>query len=156
MAVRSRRFDRQRATADRAKFLGFLAAPAALATFGVAWRLGGLVRMLPQAALAAALPVLSQEARRGASSALRTRFDRTLLAFSLASAPIVIRARLAARARTDGENFAVPSQPLVWYGIWLGAQLATVGGKVYFYISGFEALAVGGMLSRSCFRRRFV
>ena len=122
--------------------LGFLAAPAALANFGVAWRLGGLVRMLPQAALAAALPVLSQEARRGASNALRTRFDRTLLAFSLASASIVIVLAAPLVSWTYGENFAAAVAPLVWTGIGLVPTLVNSGRKVYFYTSGFEALAV--------------
>jgi len=122
--------------------LGFLASPAALAAFGVAWRFGGLVRMLPQAALTGALPVLSQEARRGASHAVRARFDRTLLAFSLASASILIVLAAPLVSWTYGEGFATAVVPLVWTGIGLVPTLVNSGRKVYFYASGFEALAV--------------
>jgi O-antigen/teichoic acid export membrane protein len=122
--------------------LGFFAAPAALAAFGVAWRFGGLVRMLPQAAFAGALPVLSHEARRGASDAVRARFDRTLLAFALASASMVIVLAAPLVSWTYGEGFAAAVVPLVWTGIGLVPTLVNSGRKVYFYASGFEAVAV--------------
>ncbi len=111
--------------------LGFLAAPAAVAAFGVASRFGGLVRMLPQAAFAGALPVLSHEARRAASDAVRARFDRALLAFALASAPIVIVFAAPLVSWTYGEGFAGAVVPLVWTGIGLVPTLVNSGRKVY-------------------------
>ena len=122
--------------------LGFFASPAALAAFGVAWRVGGLVRMLPQAAFAGALPVLSHEARRGASDAVRARFDRTLLVFALASASMVIVLAAPLVSWTYGNGFAAAVVPLVWTGIGLVPTLVNGGRKVYFYASGFEAAAV--------------
>jgi O-antigen/teichoic acid export membrane protein len=104
--------------------LGFLAAPDAVAAFGVAWRFGGLVRMLPQAAFAGALPVLSHEARRVASA---------LMVIGLA-APLV--------SWTYGEGFAAAVVPLVWIGIGLVPTFVNSGRMVYFYASGFEAVAI--------------
>jgi O-antigen/teichoic acid export membrane protein len=122
--------------------LGFLAAPAAVAALGVASRFGGLVRMLPQAAFAGALPVLSHEARRGASDAVRARFDRTLLVFALASASAVIVFAAPLVSWTYGDAFAGAVVPLVWIGIGLVPTLVNSGRKVYFYASGFESVAV--------------
>jgi O-antigen/teichoic acid export membrane protein len=122
--------------------LGFFAAPAALAAFGVASRFGGLVRMLPQAALGGALPVLSHEARHGASGAMRALFDRTLLAFTLASASILTVFAAPLVSWTYGDGFAAAVVPLVWTGIGLVPTLVNGGRKVYFYATGFEAVAV--------------
>ena len=122
--------------------LGFFAAPPAVAAFGVASRIGGLVRMLPQAAFAGALPVLSHEARHGASDAVRTRFDRTLLAFALASASIVILFATPIVSWTYGEGFAGAVPPLVWTAIGLVPALLNSGRKVYFFASGLESVAL--------------
>ena len=63
--------------------LGFMASPAALAAFGVASRIGGLARMLPQAAFAGALPVL---VARSAAWAGRTMSAPGSTGYSLAFA----------------------------------------------------------------------
>ena len=66
-----------------------------------------------------ALPVLSHEARHGASDAVRARFDRTLLVFALASASVVIVFAAPLVSWTYGEGFAGAVVPLVWTGIRL-------------------------------------
>jgi O-antigen/teichoic acid export membrane protein len=121
--------------------LGFLAAPDAVAAFGVAWRFGGLIRMLPQAAFAAALPVLSHEARRGASDTARA-FERLLRAFAVASALMVIGLAAPLVLWTYGERFTAAVVPLVWIGIGLLPAFVNSGRMVYFYASGLEAVAV--------------
>ena len=122
--------------------LGFMASPAALAAFGVAARIGGLARVLPQAAFAGALPVLSHEARIGGADDVRTRFDRILLAFALAAASVVVLFAGPAVSWTYGRGFAVAIVPLVWIGIGLVPTLVNSGRKVYLYASGLEGAAV--------------
>ena len=122
--------------------LGFLAAPAALAAFGVASRIGGLVRILPQSAFAGALPVLSHEARMGTSEAVRARFDRTLFAFAVAAAAGVVLLAAPFVSWTYGDGFAAAVVPLVWTGVGLIPTLVNSGRKVYLYASGLERPAV--------------
>jgi len=122
--------------------LGFLATPAALAAFGVASRIGGLVRMLPQSAFAGALPVLSHEARLGSSDAVRARFDRTLLAFAVTAASSVALLAAPLVSWTYGNGFAAAVAPLVWTGIALIPTLVNSGRKVYLFASGLERAAV--------------
>ncbi len=122
--------------------LGFLGAPAAIASFGVAARIGGLARMLPQAAFAGALPVLSEEARHSTSDAVRSRFDRTLLAFSLLSALIIVLTASSIVSFTYGDGFSGAVLPLIWTGIGLIPTLMNSGRKVYLYASGCEHVVV--------------
>ena len=122
--------------------LGFLAAPAAVAAFGVASRIGGVVRMLPQAAFAGALPVLSHEAKRGATDLVRVRFERTLLAFVITAASVLVIAAGPIVSVTYGDGFAAAVAPLVWTGIGLVPALMNSGRKVYLYACGHEAVAV--------------
>jgi O-antigen/teichoic acid export membrane protein len=122
--------------------LGFLASPAALAAFGVASRIGGLVRVLPQSAFAGALPVLSHEARLGTSEAVRARFDRTLFAFAVTAAAVVAPLAGPFVSWTYGDGFAEAVVPLVWTGLGLIPTLVNSGRKVYLYASGLERPAV--------------
>jgi O-antigen/teichoic acid export membrane protein len=122
--------------------LGFLASPATVAAFGVASRLGGVVRMVPQAAFAGALPVLSHEARYGASEVVRVRFERTLLAFVIAAAGVVVLFAAPIVSLTYGDAFAAAVVPLVWTGIGLVPALVNSGRKVYLYATGHEGVAV--------------
>jgi O-antigen/teichoic acid export membrane protein len=122
--------------------LGFLASPAALAAFGAASRIGGLARILPQAAFAGALPVLSYEARLGTSESVRARFDRTLLAFAVAAASAIALLAAPLVSWTYGKGFAAAVAPLVWTGIGLIPTLVNSGRKVYLYASGLERAAV--------------
>ena len=122
--------------------LGFLASPAALAAFGVASRIGGLVRILPQSAFAGALPVLSHEARMGMSEAVRARFDRTLFAFAVVAAAGVALLAAPLVSWTYGDGFAAAVVPLAWTGAGLVPTLVNSGRKVYLYASGLERPAV--------------
>ena len=122
--------------------LGFLAAPAAVAAFGVASRIGGLVRILPQSAFAGALPVLSYEARIGTSEAVRARFDRTLFAFAVTAAAGVALLAAPFVSWTYGDGFAAAVVPLIWTGVGLIPTLVNSGRKVYLYASGLERPAV--------------
>jgi O-antigen/teichoic acid export membrane protein len=121
--------------------LGLLASPAAVAAFGVAARIGNLARMLPQAAFAGALPVLSQEARDG-SDRLRVRFDRMLAAFSMVTALAIAGFAQPIIASTYGSEFGDAVMPLVWIAIGLIPTLMNSGRKVQLYASGREAVAV--------------
>jgi O-antigen/teichoic acid export membrane protein len=122
--------------------LGFLAAPAAVAAFGVASRIGGVVRMLPQAAFAGALPVLSHEARHGAGDRVRIRFDRTLAAFVVIAAAVVTVFAAPIVSWTYGKGFAGAVVPLVWTGLGLIPTIVNGGRKVYLYACGQEGVAV--------------
>jgi O-antigen/teichoic acid export membrane protein len=122
--------------------LGFLASPAALAAFGAASRIAGLARILPQAAFAGALPVLSYEARLGTSESVRARFDRTLFAFAVAAASAIALLAAPLVSWTYGKGFAEAVAPLVWTGIGLIPMLVNSGWKVYLYASGLERAAV--------------
>ena len=122
--------------------LGFLASPAALAAFGVASRIGGLVRMLPQSAFAGALPVLSHEARLGTSDPVRARFDRMLFAFAVTAAAGVALLAAPLVSWTYGQGFSAAVVPLVWTGIGLVPTLVNSGRKVYLFASGLERAAV--------------
>jgi O-antigen/teichoic acid export membrane protein len=122
--------------------LGFLATPAALAAFGVASRIGGLVRMLPQSAFAGALPVLSHEARLGSSDTVRARFDRALFAFAVTAAAGVALFAAPFVSWTYGDGFSAAVVPLVWTGIGLVPTLVNSGRKVYLFAAGLERAAV--------------
>jgi O-antigen/teichoic acid export membrane protein len=122
--------------------LGYLAAPAAVAAFGVAARLGGVVRMLPQAAFAGALPVLSHEVRQAGPDRVRAVFDRALAAFIVAAAAVVAVFAGPIVARTYGSGFDGAVVPLVWIGIGLVPTIVNGGRKIYLYAAGHEALAV--------------
>ena len=122
--------------------LGVLAGPAALATFGVAARIGGVARMLPHAAFAAALPVLSDEARRGTSHRMRAGFDRALLGFAVAAAAALGLFARPSIALTYGDEFGAAVLPLVWIAVGLLPTLVNSGRKVYLNASGCETAAV--------------
>jgi O-antigen/teichoic acid export membrane protein len=122
--------------------LGLLAGPAALAAFGAAARIGGLARLVPQAAFAGALPVLTQEAVQGSRNGLRGRFDRTLVAFSLAAAAVIVTVAGPIVTFAYGDEFAGAVPPLMWVGAGLLPTLVNSGRKVYLYAAGAEHAAV--------------
>jgi O-antigen/teichoic acid export membrane protein len=122
--------------------LGFLAAPSAIASFGAAARIGGVARLLPQSAFAGALPVLSEEAQRGEGSPVRARFDRTLLAFALASAVLLALAAGPIVRLAYGPRFEAAASPLVWMAIGLVPILMNSGRRVYLNASGWEGVAL--------------
>ena len=83
-------------------------------------RIGGLARLLPQAAFAGALPVLTQATRiRASETGLRGRFDRTLVAFSLAAAAVIVAAARPIVSFAYGDDFAGAVPPLMWVGAGL-------------------------------------
>ena len=118
--------------------LGLLAGPSALAAYGAAARIGGLARLMPQAAFAGALPVLTQEATQGPRDGLRGRFDRTLVAFSLAAAAVIVTAAGPIVTFAYGDEFAGAVAPLMWVGAGLLPTLVNSGRKVYLYAAGGE------------------
>jgi O-antigen/teichoic acid export membrane protein len=122
--------------------LGVLTGPAALATFGVAARIGGIARMLPHAAFAAALPVLSDEARRGTSERVRAAFDRALLGFAVAAAAGLAFFGRPSIALTYGDAFGAAVLPLGWTAAGLLPTLVNSGRRVYLNASGLETVAV--------------
>jgi len=122
--------------------LGSLSSAAAVGSFGVAWRIGSLVRLLPQAALGGALPVFSQEMRGGRPDVVRARFDTllrwfavpTALALALFATPII---RL-----TYGGQFVAAASTLGLVGIGLLPSLMNSGRKVFLLAAGRERVVV--------------
>jgi O-antigen/teichoic acid export membrane protein len=122
--------------------LGYLSTASALALFGAASRIGNLVRMVPHAAFAGALPVFAHEVQRGDADPVRSRFDDLLRRFSIgAGAGIALLAGPIIHA-TYGRDFAAAATPLIWIAIGLLPSLVNSGRKVYLYASGREKVAV--------------
>lgn len=122
--------------------LGYMSGPAALASFGVASRIGNLGRMLPHAAFAGALPVFSHGARHGESEGVRSRFDKLLLAFSGLTAGVMAAGAGPIVRFTYGAGFDAAVVPLVWTAAGLVPTLMNSGRKVYLYACGHENVAV--------------
>jgi O-antigen/teichoic acid export membrane protein len=123
--------------------LGGLAGVGEVATFGAAWRIGSVARILPQAGLSAALPVLSGEMGGGQPGPLRRRLDVSFAWFG-----IVAAAGLAALAApiidvAYGRAFAPAATALVWVAAGLPPWLANSSCKVFLYASGRETIALG-------------
>jgi O-antigen/teichoic acid export membrane protein len=122
--------------------VGYLSGAAALASFGAATKIGNLVRMLPQAAFAGALPVLASEVQRGDADAVRSRFDDLLLWFAgTAAVGLAIFAGPVIRV-AYGVEFAPAATTLIWVAAGLVPALINSGRKVYLYASGLEQVAV--------------
>jgi O-antigen/teichoic acid export membrane protein len=122
--------------------LGRLSSIGEVALFGAAWRIAGIVRMVPQAAFGGALPVLTQASESARSRTVASRFDRVLsvsaavaaVALAVFAGPIV---RLAYGA--DYES-AAPTVMCVAIGLW--PFLVNSGRKVRLYAAGRERDAV--------------
>jgi O-antigen/teichoic acid export membrane protein len=108
----------------------------------VAFRIGSVVRLLPQAAFAGALPVFSQDAAPGEAGRLRSRFDAALRWFAIAGA-LGMAAGAAPLVRiTYGAAFAEAVPALVWVALGLIPTIVNGGRKVFLYATGHEAIAV--------------
>jgi O-antigen/teichoic acid export membrane protein len=121
--------------------LGYLATVEQVALFGAAQRLAGVVRLLPQAAFASALPVLSYEVPRGNADRIRIPFARAILAFAAASAAVLaLFAPLLVRL-AYGRSYEGAATVLAFMGIGLVPELANNARKVYLYAAGHERRA---------------
>jgi O-antigen/teichoic acid export membrane protein len=119
--------------------LGALSTSGHVALFGVAWRIGNLIKVLPNAAFAAALPTFAHAAD---AAALRPRFDATLVWFAAAaSAAVGIGAAPLVRLTYGGE-FATASVPLLWIGAWILPSIVNAGRKVYLIALGDERISL--------------
>jgi O-antigen/teichoic acid export membrane protein len=119
--------------------LGALSTPGQIALFGVAWRIANLLKMLPHAAFAAALPTF---ARAADASALRLRFDSALVWFAAAAAAAVGIGGAPLVRLTYGDEFTDASVPLFWTGAWVLASLVNGGRKIYLLALGGERMVL--------------
>ena len=122
--------------------LGGLAGVGEVASFGAAWRIGAVARILPQAGLSAALPVLSGEVRVGRPGPLRTRLDAAFGWFGVAAAIALALLAGPIIKLAYGRAFAPAAQTLVWIAAGLPAWLANSSCKVFLYASGRETVAL--------------
>jgi O-antigen/teichoic acid export membrane protein len=121
--------------------LGYLATVQQVALFGAAQRLASVVRLVPQAAFASALPVLAYEVPRGTADRIRVPFGRAILGFAAASASIVaLFAPLLVRV-AYGRSYEGAASVLACMGIGLVPELANNARKVYLYAAGHEQRA---------------
>lgn len=122
--------------------LGFMSSAAAVASFGAAARIGSLVRMLPQSGFAGALPALTAGLRDGSARAMRSRFDRPVRAFAVASALALAVFAGPIVKLLYGPLFSAAGTPLVWIAVGLVPALVNGGRKVFLYAAGREQVAV--------------
>jgi O-antigen/teichoic acid export membrane protein len=119
--------------------LGALATAGDIASFGVAWRIGQLVKVLPHAAFAAALPAF---ARTADAARLRLRFDSALAWFAAAAAAAVGAGAAPFVRFAYGDDFGPASVPLMWIGGWMLPSLVNGGRRVYLIAIGNERTAL--------------
>lgn len=122
--------------------LGGMSGVTEVASFGAAWRIGAVARILPQAGLSAALPVLSGEVRGGRPGPLRARLDASLTWFGVAAAGGVALLAGPIINVTYGRAFAPATPTLIWVAAGLLPWLANSSCKVYLYASGRETTAL--------------
>jgi O-antigen/teichoic acid export membrane protein len=122
--------------------LGFMATPAAVASFGAASRFAAAARMIPHAGFASALPLLSYECEHGEPEALGREFHGMVRWFAVLSAAVLAVAAEPILVLTFGESFAPASPVLAWVAIGLVPSLVNNSRKVYLCASGREAIAV--------------
>ena len=121
--------------------LGALSGAEAVAAFGAAFRLGNLLRLVPQAAFAGALPAFSRPAGADRPQ-MRRQFDAALGIFAVGGAAgLALGAAPLVRA-TYGDAFAATTPALVWVAIGFLPGLVNSGRKVFLYGTGGEASAV--------------
>jgi O-antigen/teichoic acid export membrane protein len=122
--------------------LGRLSGIGEVALFGAAWRIGSLVRMLPQAMFGGALPVLAAATGREGSGNVAFRFERVLsVSAALAAAALAVFAGPILRV-TYGADYAPGIFTLMWVAIGLWPFLVNSGRKVSLYAAGRERDAV--------------
>jgi len=122
--------------------LGRLSGIGEVALFGAAWRIGGVVRMLPQAMFGGALPVLAAATGREGSGNVAFRFERVLsVSAALAAAALAVFAGPILRV-TYGADYAPGVFTLMWVAIGLWPFLVNSGRKVTLYAAGRERDAV--------------
>ena len=122
--------------------LGYWQGPAAVGIFAVASRMAAMARVLPFAALAGGLPVLSEHAGRGAMESIRPQFHRGLGLFAIvasiglaASAPFLVR-------WTYGPSFSGAVPALVCIALSLVPALLNAGRRVYLYAEQRERVVL--------------
>jgi O-antigen/teichoic acid export membrane protein len=123
-------------------FLGLIAGTGEVASFGVATRLAGVALRLPSSAFGAALPVLSQEARRGQAAPVHARFAGALRWFAMGAAAVLAVGASPIVRLAYGPQFAAAALPLVFAGLGLIPTLTNSGRKVYLNASGREHAAL--------------
>jgi O-antigen/teichoic acid export membrane protein len=122
--------------------LGHLSSAAAVGAFGVAWRIGSLVRLLPQAALGGALPVFTHEVRSGRPEVVRTHFDALMRWFAVpAAVGLAFFAQPIIRL-TYGVQFVAAATTLGLVGVGLLPSLLNSGRKVFLLAAGRERVVV--------------
>jgi O-antigen/teichoic acid export membrane protein len=122
--------------------LGRLSGIGEVALFGAAWRIGSVVRMLPQAMFGGALPVLAAATGREGSGNVAFRFERVLsVSAALAAAALAVFAGPILRV-TYGADYASGVFTLMWVAIGLWPFLVNSGRKVSLYAAGRERDAV--------------
>jgi O-antigen/teichoic acid export membrane protein len=119
--------------------LGALSTTGQVALFGVASRIVEGVKMLPQAALAGVLPVLSADAADGAASNVRRAFHRRLRVFVWVSAVGLLVLAYPLIRLTYGSRYIDAWTALAVLAIGLPATVVNSARKVYLYASGREA-----------------
>jgi O-antigen/teichoic acid export membrane protein len=134
--------------------LGVLSGAGEAASFGVATRLVSVARRLPSSAFGAALPVMSQEVRRGSAAPVQEKFARALRWFAAAAAAVFAAGASTIVRLTYGSQFASAATPLLFAGLGLAPTLVNSGRRVYLYAAGREnvvlrwsaaALAIQGL-----------
>jgi O-antigen/teichoic acid export membrane protein len=122
--------------------LGRLSGIGEVALFGAAWRIGSIVRMLPQAMFGGALPVLAATARQEGSENVAFRFERVLsISAGIAATGLAVFAGPVLRL-TYGADYAPGALTLIWVAIGLWPFLINSARKVSLYAVGQERLAV--------------
>lgn len=124
--------------------LGYLSTASELGLFAAASRFGNVVRLVPQAVFAGALPVLSHEHARDRLSAERVfrTFDMLLLGAAVAVAAGCALFAAPVLRLVYGASFVQAAPALLWVGIGLVPLLSNSGRKIFLYASGAEARVV--------------
>ena len=112
-----------------------------VAAFGAAWRIGSAARVVPQAALGGALPVLARETMRGRRHA-QDRFERTLAIVGCAAGGVLAAGAAPIVRVAYGHEFASAAATLAWVGAGLWPFVVNSARKVGLYAAGEERVAV--------------
>jgi O-antigen/teichoic acid export membrane protein len=124
--------------------LGYLSTTSELGLFAAASRFGTVARLAPQALFAGALPVLSHEHHRDASSAERVfrAFDMLLLGGTVVVAVACALFAVPALRFVYGGPFERAAPALLTVAIGLIPLLSNSSRKVFLYASGGETRVV--------------
>jgi O-antigen/teichoic acid export membrane protein len=134
--------------------LGALSTTSDVASFGVAWRLANLAKMLPHAAFAGVFPLFARQSLRPSGAEgdeipggnpetrLRARFEAAVIGFGVA-AGIAIGLFAAPLVRiTYGRQFEDAAGPLIWSGVWILPSLINGARRVYLIAHDRERIAL--------------